>query len=264
MTDFAPRPLIYIHLPKAGGSTLQEVIVRQYAGGRSFRFTGDSARYAEFLALRPEARREFDLLLGHVQFGLHHHLPDPATYITMLRDPVERVISHYHFVRARPEHYLHESLRRRKFSLREWAAEAPLVIDNYQLRWLISTPVARIPPRGVTRSTLEEAKWNLEHGFEVIGLLERFDESLACLGNAFGWQNLEALERRNVNAVRPPMEEIDPEAIAVIRDLNRFDLELYEFASALFEAQCHRLKVDPRPALLPRMEAAMAAWEESL
>jgi hypothetical protein len=263
VTTFVPRPLIFIHIPKAAGTTLQELILRQYQGGRHYNFTGAAGRYNAFLALSAEERAAFDVLLGHVQFGLHQYLPEPATYMTMLRDPLERVISHYHFIRARPDHYLHESLRRREFSLREWAAEAPLVIDNYQVRWLISMPIARIAPRGVTRAMLDEAKWNLEHAFEVVGLLERFEETLTCLGGAFGWKDL-CKEHRNANPKRPSVEEIDPEAIAAILDLNRMDVELYEFASGLFEEQCHRLGVSVRPPLLSPGEAAMAAWEDSL
>lgn len=256
---YAPRPLIFLHIPKAAGSTLQELIVRQYAGGRSFTFTGDQGRYSEFAGMSAAERGSFDVLLGHVQFGVHEHLPDPATYITMLREPVDRVVSHFHFILQRKEHYLHESLRRRGYSLREWLLEArPLVVDNYQLRWLISRPMGEVAPGEVTRSMLDEAKWNLENAFSVVGLTERFEESLSCMARAFGWSDLEGQENRNTNPIRPALDEVDPSTLAAIHETNRLDVELHEFACALFEQQCAQLRVPSRP---DRSSAVMAARE---
>ena len=39
-----PRPLVFIHIPKAAGTTLAEIIVRQYMGGRGLRFTGEQVQ----------------------------------------------------------------------------------------------------------------------------------------------------------------------------------------------------------------------------
>jgi hypothetical protein len=251
---FAPRPLIYIHIPKAAGSTLQEIIAGQYAGGRSFIFTGDPARQQSFTRLPESERASFDVLLGHVQFGIHEHIPDPALYVTMLRDPLERVVSHYHFILARPEHYLHESLKRRGYSLRDWLLEArPIMLDNFQLRWLIDTPIAQTPFGGITRAMLDQAKWNLENAFSVIGLVERFDESLACLASAFGWDLAGSDIQRNANPDRPSIDALDAPTLAAIRETNALELELYDFARALFREQCVRLGIDQAHAPAPEV-----------
>jgi hypothetical protein len=258
--NLAPRPLIFLHVPKAAGSTLQEIIARQYAGGRSYIFTGDPERTRSFIELPESERGAFDLLLGHVQFGMHEYLPDPATYITMLRDPVERVVSHYHFILARPEHYLHESLKSRGYSLRDWLIQAhPLVLDNFQLRWLLPAPFGSVPPGAVTRAMLDEARWNLENAFSVIGLVEQFADSLACLERAFGWTGLDGAARLNANRARPAIDELDAPTLAAIRDVNALDLELYDFARALFEEQCARLRIAVQPERSPEVAAAREA-----
>ena len=260
MTSFAPRPLVFVHLPKASGSTLQELIASQYEGGASFIFTGDQARLHEFTDLPAEERAKYDLLQGHVQFGIHEHLPEPATYITMLRDPIDRVVSHYHFILARPEHYLHESMKRRGYSLRDWLIEArPLVVDNYQLRWLIQTPLADIPPGGITRAMLDEAKWNLENAFTVVGLVERFEESMACLERAFGWSGLDRAVQRNANPDRPAVDQLDAPTLAAIRNANGLEIELYQFARALFEDQCAQLRINIHHGIPPEVAAAREA-----
>lgn len=238
----APAPLIFVHIPKAAGSSLQDIIVRHYQGCRGFRFTGDPERMAAFAALTQEERDGFDLLQGHVHFGLHTLLSRPATYITMLRDPVDRVVSHYHFVAANASHYLHPQIG--GLSLHEYAVtRASHELDNDQVRWLCAADHFDVPVGRVSRAMVEEAKWNLANAFEVVGLMERFDESLSCLAAAFGWRNVAAPTRKNANRHRPALQEVPQATLDSIRRINRYDVELYEFALGLFEEQLARLCV---------------------
>ncbi len=251
-----PRPLIFLHLPKAGGSTLQEVIVRNYACGFGFRFTGDLDQLQAFKALPAEMRAKFDLVHGHVHFGIHEWVPDPALYMTMLRDPVDRLVSYYYFVKAHPEHYLYPKVFGGGMSLKEYALRrACIEVDNDQVRWLCARPHRAVPIGKVTREMLEEAKWNLANSITVLGLVERFDDSLRCMGAAFGWRDLSYPERKNVTPDRPPLTEVPQDAIDAIREVNRFDVELYELATALFEEQMLRLKVPGGTVVGARKEA---------
>ena len=86
----------------------------------------------------PEALRERIIVLkGHLYFGLHEFLPRPSTYITILRDPVDRVISNYYYVLRTPSHYLHHEIRSQGMSLREYLrSEMNPQLDNAQRRLL--------------------------------------------------------------------------------------------------------------------------------
>ncbi len=243
-----PAPLIFIHIPKAAGSTLQEIIVRHYQGSRGFRFTGDRNRLATFKTLTQEERDGFDLLQGHVHFGLHELLSRPATYTTMLRDPVDRIVSHYHFVTANPDHYLYPQIAGRGLTLYDYAVtRASHELDNDQVRWLCAADHFDVPVGRVSRAMVEEAKWNLANAVEVVGLMERFDDSLRCLAAAFGWRDVTPPERRNANRHRPPLQSVPQATLDAIRRINRFDIELYEFAQGLFEEQLARLGITPGP-----------------
>ena len=48
---------------------------------------------------------------GHMLFGLHAILPQPATYITVVREPVDRVISSFYFMRNYKLHPLYWKFR---------------------------------------------------------------------------------------------------------------------------------------------------------
>lgn len=245
-----PAPLIFVRIPRAAGTSLQQFLLRRYApvGQRVFRFTGDPAQREEFACLPPEQRDTWDLLVGHVQFGVHELLSRPATYITMLRDPVERLISHYYYVLEQPAHHLHRRIVENGWTLCDYVLwpkndEA----DNDQVRWLMSTPRWTVPNGALTREMLEQAVWNLTNAFAVVGLAERFDDTVRCVCAAFGWEPPAVpLERLNAARSRPAREAIPAATLGAIRERNRYDLELYDVARALFEEQMLRFGVRPR------------------
>lgn len=258
---FWPRPLIFLHIPKAGGTSLENQVLSHYPDGLYYRFTGDTRQWLEFPHLPESERASFDVVTGHVHFGVHRYIPEPATYITMLRDPVDRVISYYYYVLSDPTHYLHPIIAGRKYTLLEFAlTRLTHELDNDHVRWLTEPHHFDVPK--VDRSLLEEAKWNLQHGIAAFGILERYEDSLRCIEAAMGWQPSPLLEKKNVNRARPPMEEADPAAIEVIHELNTFDIELYDFAKALFEEQAARLKIRlAQPSLPPQRPPVVVVRE---
>jgi hypothetical protein len=245
-----PRPLVFLHIPKAAGTTLQDFILRHYFPlGRVYRFTGAQDQHEQFLRLPQAERDTFDVLSGHVHFGIDQHLSRPATYMTMLRDPIERVISAYYFILANPEHYLFSYVAGRGYTLHEYATMGlNQESDNDQVRWLTPRLHSEVPLGQVTRAMLEEAKWNLQNAITVFGLADRFTDSLRCFSAAFGWEPAGYSKRLNSNRARPKRDQVAPETIEAIRESNRYDMELYECAQGLFEDQMVRLGVRPARA----------------
>ena len=241
---FSPRPLIFLHVPKAGGTTLESIVKRQYKGGLVYRFTGARENTDAFRALPEDERARFDLLSGHVNFGIHASLPDPATYITMLRDPVDRVMSFYYFVKRKPNHYMWEHGFHEQMTLREFLEQGKCIeLDNFQTRILNPEPDEYLPFGCVTEEARHSALRNLDR-FAAIGLTERFDESLEILRHRFGWQDVSYVPL-NVTGDRPRLAEIEPETLDLVREVNRHDLALHERAKELFAAQFAAAAADP-------------------
>jgi hypothetical protein len=106
-----------------------------------------------------------------------------------------------------------------------------LETDNSQTRAIagdISTPFG-----GCSDEMLATAKAHLEERFTVVGLTERFDESLLLMGRAFGWSRLYYVAAN----VAPSAEKVppSPEAIELIRAANRLDVDLYAWATERLE-----------------------------
>jgi hypothetical protein len=88
---------------------------------------------------------------------------------------------------------------------------------------------------------LPVAKKNLREHFSVVGLTEEFDLSLLLMKGVFAWK-IPFYLRRNVTRQRPRKEEISEATLRVIRDYNKFDMELYDYGKSLFRQQLRALE----------------------
>lgn len=225
---------LFLHIPKTAGTTLHHILLRHYSPGEIYTdvFSEDLA-VDTFRNLPQERKDQIKILWGHFSFGLHQYLPQPTTYFTFLREPVERVLSHYYFVRSRPEFVLNERIEKEKLNVNEVIQQGLIVdIKNVQTRMLAGLPYL-FPADAYTEEHLEIAKENLRQHFSVIGLVERFDESLLLLQQAFGWHNIYYMQYNKTLR----HEEVSQETLKYIRDENALDMELYRHATTLFQAQ---------------------------
>ena len=119
------KSVIFLHIPKVGGTTVNRIIDRQYKPNTIYRVRDDDSRHKriqdcvdEFKLLPSSEKEEIEVVMGHMGFGIHNFLPQPSVYITMLRDPVERVISYYYYVLRTSNHYLYQKVTSEKNELR--------------------------------------------------------------------------------------------------------------------------------------------------
>ena len=220
--------VIFIHIPKTAGTTLNRIIEWQY--NPLAIFTVDPYRIRatleRFKTFSEQRRRRYRVVRGHLRYGIHEFLPQGATYITLLREPVARLLSSYYFIFRRPLHPLHRKFKRERLGVEDLIQLTPHR-QNLQCRY-----IAGIGDEGICdEGALDVAKENLTRSFQVVGLCERFHESLFLMMKSFGWQ-VAFYENWKVGKNRPAIE---PSVVDMIREHNRFDLELYDFAKNLFE-----------------------------
>src|SRR5258707_12286863 len=93
------KALLFLHVHKTAGTTLHRIIEREYNPFHIYTIEGGRVEWSiDHLKKLPEWRRAaLRVVKGHMSFGLHEFLPQPSTYITFLRDPVERCISSYFY-----------------------------------------------------------------------------------------------------------------------------------------------------------------------
>jgi len=247
-----PRgPVIFLHLYKTGGQTLHRTFRRNYPddswlpmyvgpmGLPIGKAEGSSANPGWIVEearryVRARATPRTRCVFGHfAYYGLHELLPATSRprYVTFLREPVERVISLYYYLRNSSVNAWHDEIVRMNWSLPEWVERTPaLWIRNGQVRQLlIGTYPAVETERELTREHLIEAQRRLGD-FWFLGFTESFAQDAARLYRRLGFAEVELGEAVNVTPGKEPVPEAVRRRIQVD---NALDVALYDHARQL-------------------------------
>jgi len=231
---------IFLHLPKTAGTTVNRLIEWEYRLSEMYSIDPVLFEWsaAHLRKLPSERLKKIRMFKGHMLFGLHEVLSQPATYITVLRDPGDRVISAFYFMRSHKLHPLYWKLRREHWTLEDFVRRYQR--ENVQTK-IIAGSDYKAP---CTREILEKAKENLRCHFSVVGLSERLEESLALMKLRFGWK-LSSYSSFNVTRSRPKKNDLPKATLDLIHEKNAFDIELYECGREIFEdaVKCNATEV---------------------
>lgn len=219
------QTVLFLHLPKTGGITLGCALRWQYWWHPTYSTAWKSPSAPDpFTDLSHAQRTRLRLVKGHVVYGLHQFLDTPCTYVTMIRDPVRRVLSLFYFIRQNwPDSEVGG------MSLREYLESShPSYAPNDQVCRIAGHDPDRNGP--ATEDTLDQAKKHIDDHFAVCGLTERFDESVVLMQHRLNWSKPAFYVRSNTNTKRPRAEAIDEGLLRRIRADQELDLKLHAYA----------------------------------
>jgi Sulfotransferase family len=256
--------LLFLHIPKTAGTTLHRIIEREYNPLRIYTIEGGAIDWSiDHFKKLPERRRgTLSVVKGHMSFGLHEFLPQRSTYITFLRDPVDRCLSSYYYSMGNPLNPFHDRIKREKIDVLTFL-DAGYWHQNLQCKMLAGIdrreyrPVelmrqmrrlgARPPGPELDRwsnaETLEKAKENLVRFFSFVGVSDRFSDGLVLLKHIFGWK-LPSYSNYRKSRARPKTATLDPGVLAEVERRNQFDRALYEFGKEMFTQIAERTDLD--------------------
>ncbi len=211
--------LCFIHIERSGGTTLGNLLAREFPRYLSLRPWYCWANEPENV-FKPAELRELVRYLPFLQ-GVGGHTTRPwldyaavlgreVCVFTFLRNPVDRYLSQFNYqrVRAGVPWTLEEFLDEGRFS-------------NWQTKRLAG------------RFHLEAAKDALEQKIDLVGIVERFDESLLLLRQAIGEHARPFYYQRRNELAGPDSVEFDALPAALkdrVQEANDLDLALYDYA----------------------------------
>lgn len=272
--------LIFVHIGKTAGSTFNFLIERSFFHQDSFgaydnnidpklrSSTGvfEPQTVAEILRQKERERNKpFGFLPGHMRFGLHAYLDRPSTYVTFVRDPVQRVVSAYNYVRSLGWLGQNETLEAfvETDFLGNSDAMVRQLVDDPSLDSK-ANPALRHHARAVTEADFLQAMSNLDTHFAVAAPLGGFDDALLLLARHFGWPLSKLLYLpANVTRNKGPEADITEHARKLILERNRWDRQLYDAVERRFAASVEYLRAKA-PAAIDRYDIIMSAYRNTL
>lgn len=226
------KRLIFIHIPKSGGSTFDSVLSRQY-NKRSIISVRDN-REACALFDRKHELSGIKLIKGHMAFGLHTLFRDHVDYISILRHPVERILSNYSFIKERPHHKLHNDIFvKNKMDVADYVQSGVAHnTENIQTRMFSNN--IDIEFGSSDKSMLNTAVYNMDSFFPVVGVTDMYDQFLVLARQHYKWRSIK-YARLNTTKSRVRVKDIDDNTIEIIMKYNTLDMELYTLAKNRFK-----------------------------
>ena len=240
LTPLAPNvtPII-MHIEHTGGTTLQRIIERQYKAEETYLVYKPALNPTPvFMAKSEDERRRYKLVFGHLYYGIHRYVPGESRYLTILRHPVDRMISSYTYIARKetvPKHNLYKTNAitwAQHFDRRQdWMRQMNRIVggdDTVLENWLRKT---------LPDNALEIALNHLENDFAMVGLQDRYDESLLMMRHVLNWTKPIVYVRQNVTTKRVTLSDLKADDRALIEKMAEFEMPLYEYAKKRFAAQ---------------------------
>jgi hypothetical protein len=245
----AGERVVFHHIPKCGGTSVALALRMRYVlsqttvhSGRTYAVAAELDRTGsaeETLAAMYRLREEMLLYFlhedvrcvsSHVPFSTvaHEEFGDRYRFITILRDPVERFVSHYF-----------HSFERDDYSRIELPLER--YVETPEAKRLGATCVSylsglpwEVDPAG--EEAVAAARANLGR-FDCIGITPDMDDFAARLHEVIGVKLRIGHANRGSESGGSYRERLAPELIERIAALCAPDLSLYEYASRLLRGE---------------------------
>lgn len=221
-----PRKILFDHLPKCGGSSLNAYLEKQYLNRKIYSINSKNIRGSldNFISLSVDTRNKYDLVKGHSAHKLINYVHPESIKVTVLRDPIDRTISLFFYIKRRSSHYLHSKIS--ELNLDEFAeSEWNVKFRNWYTAHFSGIDVSvaeQNPEKSITRAVEV-----LLSRYHIIGFLDDFTSFTERLREEAKFRRPYDNEFRNVTTNRPTIADIPKSTIKNIEEINQLDMDFY-------------------------------------
>ena len=242
--------ILLLHMPNTGGRSVYRLMIKSFGKGHVFIPGRTIFENAQLISsLSDEDKASIHAVCAHMPYGAHQYFPK-SLYMTMFRDPVEAAISGYYHMKG---HCVpgKAQLEASNADILEYSRMLPNQFTRRLLKYDFLDPCLWMQrPMDIALGSSGKKEWTLRalgwaefeeaaevlRSFDVVGLMDKFNMSAGLLARKLG------IELPTVHLLEPDPPpsyeaEVPNEVREQLRELNAFDVELYDLACKLFDAQ---------------------------
>jgi len=252
----------FLHIPRTSGTTFIAILDSFFDHNSIY----PKQLWHELLNEGTKDFSKYKFFRGHFGYGIYHILDKKPLYLTMLRNPVERLISaiEYRIRDPDPRFILSNKFQGRNIleilnnpnqkyfpNLQTYHIGLEPNLYSYidpsdpdSINYLRFSKVLRKEAKKKSDDEIIKLAKNRLEEFPFVGIQEKMKESLFLLYYTFGWKPILTTWRLNISPKRPHSEDLSPEIIDHLSKFSNLDFELHEYGKKLFEERFSQMVKD--------------------
>lgn len=238
-TANTPKPkdkqICFMHIGKTAGTSFFYLLREHFTKLHAFHGSPE-----QFDRITHNELTKYDLITGHFSFVHTTKFNSDRYLITFLRDPVERVLSSYCFLREweglidDSNHAMVDAAKR--LSLLEFLKcdnQQVMSVTNNHQSWALTTDWRAYRDTS-DEKLLNNALRNVNTKINFIGLTEYYENSVSLFFNDIGLPKPPIHHLKNVTQKKINSDELNKLERKYICQLNAVDIEVYKIASEIY------------------------------
>jgi hypothetical protein len=208
---------IFIHIPKTGGTTINCVMNKtQWQTKPDFNY-----RHILYETKRSNSNDIFN--------PVNYNKYDNYNIFMLLRNPIDRLISEYYFIKDRSEFM--SLIKPIPKNLNAYIKSKPT--QNYMIGFLLGKRM--YDEELVTEDDLELVINTINNLDIHVGIFEAYAKSLSHFSSITGFKLPKNIDVKRITLNRPKLESISEETKELIKKNNALDFKLYAYCLKRFE-----------------------------
>jgi hypothetical protein len=238
---------VFLHIPKCGGSSLHKLLASRFPSAKIC-----PIRHNRLDSIKPQTLARYQLYSGHFTWdSVEEFILGPKSIVTILRDPVRRLLSSYYFGRSHTWSFIREHAHfseppaaydlhgmayrpAKELDLETYLDSQGKYLSGLMVRWIGGG-------HGTPDEMLARAKLHLSQ-MDSIGLVEDMESSVEDIFNAWSLPCPNAipkeLDQSQLANMHPWLEWVGVQELTTsisdkLDEICELDCELYEYARQL-------------------------------
>ena len=223
----------FSHVPKTAGSSLENIFFKNHHANEVLHINApDLNQFPGLLELKKKPPK---LICGHHPMHglLYQLLPAvPIFHVTMLRSPVDRVLSYYNYVLGKQDHPMHAHAQQQSLSTFIQSTPSPELANGQCRRFSGYLHQGQADDDTLYATAMD----TLEQCFSLVLTTELFDPSLLLLKSHLGLKDL-YYTRSNVSTQFIKRTDLSAADVDLIHQHNQADQRLFDWAHQQCQAK---------------------------